>query len=641
MMHLLFYGLTLSLHLLPLFLCVKFDNPNQMHIHAITILIGDMTPFSYYAVGPTLDVAFKRLQHDYPTTFANMSRTIIHEPGALSCADGAALVPALSDKIYEAVQRYPNSFTVMFSPGCSLEIVALGDFAREWDIPLFASSSSDGALSDKQRYPTVMSFTSSDEVATFVSFQLFLGRYRWRTITLLCDAPSQFQALSTFYMVACRNIKRFLDGSTTTKFLTNKLEFDSVKTLDYATLLSRVQDQSRVQVICAHPRIVRDIMVTAKRLNMTNGDYIFFTFQTTRVPGMTEILWQFLDDNDEAAFDGFQSLISFQNPNPKWELISDILEEAKNNSLDRYNRSVSRNEQLNDLAISGYESVLAFAQVFLELRADINTLTGTSFARRFYNRSFNPCFRNFFINENGMRMNDAVYQRLNVDSGVLEDTWLYDFASSVLREVSPKLAHTWKSKDGPPPDVPQCGYRNDLCATSNTQTLIISGVLVAVAVIICIGLTTALYWKFSNKMSNKSPWWQLHYTDLQPLSNPGPAWIMVRQRLPEAELSVCTNRRLHHGQSVTIEPFYGKCLSVHQILEQATFRNVLYATRFLQHENVNRFVGIATSSSPAYSYMVFDYGARDTLRLLIQNEPIHMDHTLKSSMIWEIVHVLP
>ncbi|XP_055347942.1 uncharacterized protein LOC129595060 isoform X2 [Paramacrobiotus metropolitanus] len=109
---------------------LTLGDSNQTHIHVINIFIGDATAFSYYEVGPALDVALERVQQDYPMTFVNISRTTIHYPGTLSCADGAALIPVLSETIYQAILRYPHSFTVMFSPGCSMEMLNLGHSAQ-------------------------------------------------------------------------------------------------------------------------------------------------------------------------------------------------------------------------------------------------------------------------------------------------------------------------------------------------------------------------------------------------------------------------------------------------------------------------------------------------------------------------------
>ncbi|XP_055330965.1 atrial natriuretic peptide receptor 1-like [Paramacrobiotus metropolitanus] len=635
-------------HLLSLGIGVVSGN-GIFRLHLITVLNGDNRLFGYYAVGPLYDVAFRQIITDYPYVFSHVHvvhTNAIHEPGMFNCPEGAANILTTTEKIYAVIQQYPHYFTVIFFPGCSLEVLALGDFAREWDVTLIAALAGDQALANKQRYPTVVTFPAPDHVTMPAGFELFAETYKWRTITFLCDGLSQFQAMSTFYFISCSNIKRKLEASTRVQYQINKLEFDSKFNQDYETLLRLMQPQSRVAIIFSHPRIVRDIMVTAHRLNMTNGDYIFLTSQTTRVPQMTDMNWQFFDGSDEAAFDGFRSLISFVNPNPNWDRIQDVLDEAKNISLIRYNRTVTRDDQLNDISISAYESVIGFAQVLNDTLSEVPNMTGTQFARKFWDRSFDFPSRSFHIGRNGMRVNDVVFSRLNTTSGIVEDTWRYYAVPKTLEKLNPELADAWRDKRGPPPDVPKCGYRSDLCAVSNLSQGITIAVSCAVPVLVAIGLALIAYWKYMELQETRNLWW---YLDLHNFESPQlqvSLHIHDLDRKPAAaklqkDNKPADKRRLYQKQPVTLEQFSDQVLSAEKILDRKALRPRLILLKHFHHDNITRFIGICTSTNPNIgSYAVYEYGARDTLHVFLHNDRITIDQTLQSSMIWEIINGL-
>ncbi|XP_055330957.1 atrial natriuretic peptide receptor 1-like [Paramacrobiotus metropolitanus] len=623
---------------------VGADIIKQKRLHIVTILNGDNPLFGYYAINPVYDTALVKLAQNYPLILTNVTRSVIHQAGLFSCPDGAAMIPLVSEKVSEAIQRYPDHFTVMFFPGCSMEVLALGDFAREWNVPLLAAISGDMTLGDKQRYPTVVTFPAPDHVTMPASFQLFLEKNRWRTVTFLCDALSQFQAVATFYLISCINIKRKLDTSTKTKYQTYKLDFDSKINQDYETLLRRTQAQSRVVIIFSHPRIIRDIMVTAYRLNMTGGDYIFFSSQTTRVPQTTDMLWEFHDGNDEAAYDGFRSLISFVNPNPNWDRIEDVLTEVKDITFKQYNKSITRIDQLNDLAISAYESMMALGQILNESIAEIGNLTGKQFAKKFWNRSFDFPSRSFSIGSNGMRINDVIYSRLNITSGIVQDTWRYYASSRALVELEPDLARTWKDVNGPPPDIPICGFHNDLCGTSNMQSAIIIGVSVAVAVLVVIGLGGIIYWKIVDLAEKRNLWWHIRQSDLTVLDKPTPA----AQEMPlnaskvasQKKNAISSSRGLYQKQPVIFEQFYDKVLPPEKIIERKVVRQCLHWLKHFHQENLTRFLGSTAGTSPAGSCLIFEYGARGTLRMLLQNDRVPIDYSMQSSLVWEIINGL-
>ncbi|GAU94593.1 hypothetical protein RvY_06335, partial [Ramazzottius varieornatus] len=226
-----------------------FNGTVGLDVQIITVINSDNPFYGYSASAPVFEVAFVKMQELYPRAFANVSRYALYSTSKVTCPDGALTVPLISHNISEILAGSPSTgLSVLFCPGCSLEITVLGDFAREWNVPLFSSLGSDPSLADKRRYPTVTTFPTVDHRSISIAVQLFLRKHRWRIVSILCDSLSQFGALSTFYVISCNTIKRKLDAAVG-DFQLHLVPFDSKSNIanDYFTVLRKVQQLSRGQ----------------------------------------------------------------------------------------------------------------------------------------------------------------------------------------------------------------------------------------------------------------------------------------------------------------------------------------------------------------------------------------------------------
>ncbi|OWA54308.1 hypothetical protein BV898_18716, partial [Hypsibius exemplaris] len=148
--------------------------------------------------------------------------------------------------------------------GCSLEVIALGDFAREWDVPLMAVIAVDLSLTNTLRFPTVVTFPSSDQLSLVRATLALFERYSWSTVSLLCGDVNPSGADNTlFYAATCSGFINALKKSSHIDAL-NVLHFDA-RTADnegYENMLQTAGTQSRVILLfVATARRLRDIMV--------------------------------------------------------------------------------------------------------------------------------------------------------------------------------------------------------------------------------------------------------------------------------------------------------------------------------------------------------------------------------------------
>ncbi|XP_055330966.1 atrial natriuretic peptide receptor 1-like [Paramacrobiotus metropolitanus] len=595
-------------------------------LHIITVINGNNNIFGYNAIAPVYDAALANAKKTFG--FSNVTYTMVYKRGSFLCWEAGAEMLTTSAPIFESIMKRPNDFTVMFAPGCSLEIISLGDFVREWDIPLFSAIASDRLLANKKRYPTVLTFAAVDHNTVSQSVQLLLEKYKWRTLTFFCDSLTQYPALQTYYTMSCSNMRRNLEAYLPVQYVISQLDFDSKSFQDYGYLLRRMQSSSRVAVLFTHPKILRQIMITAKKLNMTNGDYIYLSSQPTQVPTLGTVEWKLLDDHDNAAFEAFQSLIYFNNVNPNWKNMQDILGMSERISETFYNTTIPKSDVENDMAVAAYESFSAFAQIWNDVATRRGQkLTGSAFARELWNRTFVFPSRSMYISENGMRRTDVTFSKLNKTSELFEVAWQFDAISSTLNEITPALAESWYGNNGAPVDVPRCGFHQDLCpeALSGNSLSVktygnhaITGVTIGVSccvIILAIGLF--IVWKRRFRHDDKRLWWCLEESLLQTkeslkTSNRSSSCLIVSR---STDVTVRHEQKLQlfgqYDQAVWAEAIAPYYVSPEEITRQKYLRETLNVLKDMNHNNIGRFFGVLPAAS--LTTLIFEFGSRGTL----------------------------
>ncbi|OWA50681.1 hypothetical protein BV898_15191 [Hypsibius exemplaris] len=391
-------------------------------VQVVTVIFGDALANGYTIQSPAYNVAFRQARLQYPDALANVTRHSIYMPGTFSCQESAALVPLLAMDLQDAIERH-HGLSVLISPGCSLEVANLGDFAR-------GNVAGDASLKNIERFPTVVSFASSDHNSLVEATLRLLELHAWSTVTLLCDDLTP-GTLGGFSAAACRALTAGL-AQNYPKFTPNIRHFNwqsaGMNQTDLiANMLERTQTESRVIVIFAATAVLlRRILIVAHRCGMSQGDYVFLTLIPPKAPALGTVDWRFGDAEDQVAFVAFQSLIVIHNPNANWGAIPDVLQEIANETESIYNRTLTAEQFRSDLTIAGYEVVTSLAEILNESHQTLDLISGTTFRAKFLNRTFNQRSRSFFIGDNGMRVCDVVLNRLNTTSGYLQVRLLTD-----------------------------------------------------------------------------------------------------------------------------------------------------------------------------------------------------------------------
>lgn len=90
---------------------------------------------------------------------------------------------------------------------------ALTSFVAVHVIEIFAQDrvGTDQQLTNTQRFPTFISFTTTDITSTVRAVISLLEKFDWHTLTLLCDTLKDLPAVKGFYMITCQTFVAVLN----------------------------------------------------------------------------------------------------------------------------------------------------------------------------------------------------------------------------------------------------------------------------------------------------------------------------------------------------------------------------------------------------------------------------------------------
>ncbi|OWA52107.1 hypothetical protein BV898_16569 [Hypsibius exemplaris] len=208
-------------------------------VHVITVIIGDNPSVSYVAQSPAYDVAFSRAVGLYPNALRNVTRQTVYRPGALSCSEATEIIPFVAVEISSILDEHRFDFNVLIS--------------SEWNVPLLATIAIDESLTNAQRFPTVVTFPSSDQVTMIRTIMSLLDRFSWTTISLICvDQNLRVSIAGVYYNTACRGFLTVLGGQKD-KYNLNVQHVDPKDKEDdldaYSSVLRNAATQSRVIIL--------------------------------------------------------------------------------------------------------------------------------------------------------------------------------------------------------------------------------------------------------------------------------------------------------------------------------------------------------------------------------------------------------
>ncbi|OQV23611.1 hypothetical protein BV898_02356 [Hypsibius exemplaris] len=501
-------------------------------LHIVEIIVGDgPSTFGYNLIGPGFDVGLERARQKYPHIFADdlMTITQIFTAGVYPSCEASAgeVIPNLFTLLPKntAFDKKLNEFTIVLSPDCTTDILPMADFAREVDIPLIASTSA-VPLTAPGRFPTLLPWSSSPLANGINAMIKLVQLYSWTELNLLCDDNPM---MNPTIEVTRGLVMSFIRAKAPTVNLA-VFYFDSSSAAasdnSFRRALAEARKHSTINVVASFPSVIQSLLGNAVSLSMTTGEYVFVLIPLSPYEQAKDVNW-FASGSfgkvtpDLSSILPYVFALDFEDIN--WDRVSVELEEMQRISLERYNWTVTLEQQHSNQRLAAYESVLVIAEILNDLWSGLSNISAESFVQAFFNKEFHLPSRTMKISSAGLRVCDVEVKQFRVANQSLETVLVFEQNGLRLMSVN-RSTILWPGVYAFPTNsrplcrdllgVRICERRDYNLTISLAVSLCLFGVVLSLTVAIIL-----------HRINANPKWWLLLSSDLQDSSMIHAPWV--------------------------------------------------------------------------------------------------------------------
>ncbi|KAG5346626.1 GCY3E cyclase, partial [Acromyrmex charruanus] len=240
-----------------------------------------------------------------------------------------------------------------------------------------------------------------------------------------------------------------------------------------------------------------------------------------------------------------------------------------------------------------------------------------------------------YMDENGDA--EGNYTLIALDNRPVKGYGLYPIGYFIRKEQGtnlPKLQLNKKIQwlgNGPPIAEPYCGYYGEKCYSHTGK--IIGGILGALLFIITV-IILIFYknWKYEQEID--SLLWKINYKDIKIKE-------YTEKRTSQVSLNsnsdgdfrystIYTQIGLYKGQIFAVKKIRKKSIEITEKMKRE-----LKVMRDIRHDNLNSFIGACIE--PPNICVIVEYCARGSLKDILENEDLHLDNMVISSLVGDII----
>ncbi|KAL5020199.1 hypothetical protein ScPMuIL_003091 [Solemya velum] len=590
---------------------------------AIVLEVGTDWPFDIPRTGPAIEMGkdmFRDIVGDrINVTFIEIYKKLSYR----TCT--TRTFGALAAKLY-----YEDGVNGFFGPGCSSTAAVVGQIVAEWGIPMITPVGPGGALSDKTAFRTLTRMSFKYDMLTGFN-RMALLHFNWTDVSFIydqTDGMARFRADET---------TRALENSGIT--LTRVPYTPSLGEKARREALVKASSVSRVIIVAGYAVYFRNLMLTAHRMGKTNSEYVYFIARLFDGDTTGDFTWKYNDTDDEIARRAFENVLMLQVRVPPGNKFEAFNEAVKVRALRDYN--FDWGDTPVHIFVSGSaDALLLYATALNEtLNAGEDPLVSKNVQGRMWNRTFQGVAGPVAMDVDGDRRSDFSLLDLTdpYDTHFQEIAYYDGFLKKFV--VVPDVEIHWPNGNGPPPNMPKCGFKGDdpKCQTYEFPMVGILGTVFmgVLLLIVCVG--ACIYRKFRLEAELHSLWWKIKWEDIIKSNEPGNKSISCASTL-QVNWSECISNPYALYNNIQNRKYSSTTMltcSVQNVFLDSQVNVDWLNMRDVTNGHLTKFYGLCPDE-PNVCFLI-EYCSRGSLQDILLNDAIKLDRDFKISLVHDMI----
>ena len=268
-------------------------------------------------------------------------------------------------------------------------------------------------------------------------------------------------------------------------------------------------------------------------------------------------------------------------------------------------------------------------------------IKGTDITSYIWNKTHQGVMGNLTIDSNGDRRTDFSLLDFNPEKDMFEVVKVYHGVTNSFESVGDI---DWPYREGPPLDVPHCGFDGMLCNTRGKQIVAILLCLSLALLVIMLVASLFIFRHYKIEADIASMTWKIDINEIRFGSSQRRASMARMSIVLAGSQGSLNSRETMYGEGKQMYMATGYYKGSRVALKKIQAENIsmnrellieLKQMKDVQHDHLVRFVGACLDHSNPY--LVTEYCPRGSLQDILEEEEMDLDWNFKYSLINDIV----
>ncbi|XP_030610230.1 guanylate cyclase 2G [Archocentrus centrarchus] len=602
-------------------------------------------PFSALRLGSAIQIAVEKVNTN-PSFLGNISLDFVYKD--TDCNPKESLGGFIQ-------QVWQEKVSALFGPACPEEAEVTGLIASKWNIPMFGFVGQSSKMDNRDVYDSYITIMPPLRRSAEVLMKT-LEFFGWSHVALIGGGLDS----NTWDKVDA--LWKTVEDPLRAKFkLTAAVKFDtSIPQLVHQNVryISKV---ARVIVVLTNKDDAVALLLEAESQGLMNGDYVFFLVQH-----FEDNLWKnaLKSRIDQAAIRAFDMVFIIAQKSYEgyeyYDFFEQVFQKLKG---EPFQSNLTSQKEVSPYSAYLHDAVLFYAMALKEVLKDGKDPRDGEQLLQIIKKKSNFRFYGasglVYFDEDGERNLDYSIYDLQHTEDVTKFVPIlhYDSHTKNVRPTSMFASVAWP-KGRPPPDVPECGFNNEICEWLINDIALLALLamfpVIGVLAVLSIGVLVLQKLRLQTRLDD-SCWWMINYNDItiirEPtgtqgisLSNSG---TQIGSGSSQASLSTSSNDLRDKGGKehiyTTIGLYQGNQVAIKYIENPVScnFQKPSVIAEFsvmkeMKHENLVQFFGACIE--PPNICLVFQYCRKGSLKDVFKASDVDLDGMFKLSFAYDIVN---